>query len=228
MNDMNGHPIAVTLLGDPLAPQLKTAAQTGAFQVNTRKGHLPMAQGQTTARIQHLMRPLGARADVGTALSGDPWTVVIVNSLPHPLVLAGTEPRTGTQIGYPAISDFGKHASKEHQIPGTFEGTGTKLYGVGAYQIDWGSVEYAWTFSYKPGGAGPLVAVAMKKEFGWINPLYAVTADVSKFNGAKGFYDNLSNTGSDTQFDVGAETTIWATYADSTIYVWVRDSKSTD
>jgi hypothetical protein len=231
-NAMNGNPIAVTLVGDPLAQQLKTAAQTGSFQVNTRPGHhIRVNLAPTTARIQHLMRPLGATADVQTALSSDPWTVVIINSLPNPLVLAGTEPRTGAQIGYPAIADFGKHATKEHQIPGTFDDPaqpGNKLYGVGAYQMDWGSVEYVWSFSYKADGkSGPLVAVAMKKLGGWIDPLYAVTADVNKFNGPKAFYDNLSNSGQNVQSEAGAETTILASYSDSTIYVWVHDSKST-
>jgi hypothetical protein len=81
MNDTTGNPAAVTLVGDPLASQLKTAAKTGNFQINTRTGHKSLPQGVTTANIQNLMSPLG--------LGDGGHCIVIVNSLPTPLVPTG-------------------------------------------------------------------------------------------------------------------------------------------
>jgi hypothetical protein len=222
MNALNGNPISVTLLGDPLAQQLKTASQTGNFQINTRKGHKNLPQGVTSTDIADLMHPLGL-GPTGAYY----YRIVIVNSLPSPLVLADTAPRAASQVGYPAISDFGKHASQNHQIPAKFN----DLYGVGLYHFQFGSTfefEYGLSFSYKPGGTGPQVAMAIKFGALWINPIWAVTADLSSYNSLGGFCDSLSNSGKTVQSDVGAETTLWASYSGGTYYVWVHDSKSTD
>ncbi|MDP9049818.1 MAG: hypothetical protein M3O31_03715 [Acidobacteriota bacterium] len=229
MSDTNGNPISVTLLADPLAQQLKTASQTGSLQINTRKGHKNLPQGATSANIEDLMHPLGLGP------TGSPYyRIPIVNSLPTPLDLVDSAPVAGSQVGYPATADFGKHASQNHRIPATFDDPtqpGRKLYGVGLYHFQFDQsfeFEYALSFSYKPGGVGPKVAIAIKFGTLWMNPIWAVTADVSTYNSVGGFYDSLSSNGKTVQSDVGAETTIWASYSGGTYFVWIRDSKSTD
>ncbi|MDP9051538.1 MAG: hypothetical protein M3O31_12605 [Acidobacteriota bacterium] len=71
-----------------------------------------------------------------------------------------------------------------------------------------GTLDYALSFSYKPGGAGPLVAVAFKMEYAWINPISAVTADLINYNDIGDFYDRLSNSSNSVPSDIGVETTI--------------------
>jgi hypothetical protein len=233
MNDMNGNPVGVTLLRDPLAKQLKDASQTGSFAVDIQHGHNRRPQGVASADMRTLILPMGI-GGTDPQHWKVPFAVVIVNSLPAPLVLAGSAAKKGSQGGYPAIAGFGKHATKEHQIPATFPDPLTpsnKLYGVGAYHFEpdqWNGIGYALSFSYKPNGAGPLVAVAFKYETLWISPISAVTADLSNYKDIGDFFDHLSNSGKTIQYDVGAETTIWATFEKWCLYVWVRDSKSND
>jgi hypothetical protein len=233
MNDMNGNPIGVTLLRDPLAQQLKDAAQAVPFVINVPPHKAGPRPGPTPADMRELMLPMGIGGTDPTTIKVS-YAVVIINSLPAPLVLAGGAAKKGSQGGYPALTDFGKHASKEHQIPGTFPDPlqpDTNLYGVGAYHFEpdqWNGIEYALSFSYKPNGAGPLIGVAWKYETLWIKPISAVTADLGIYKDIGDFYDNLAKSGNTVQSDVGAETTVWAAFDSHCLYVWVRDSKSID
>jgi hypothetical protein len=61
----------------------------------------------------------------------------------------------------------------------------------------------------------------MKFAYGWINPVSAVTADLSSYNDVKAFYDSLDKSNTTIQTDAGAKTTIWGTFFGPIMYVWV-------
>jgi hypothetical protein len=224
-------PISVSLIGGSLFRKLSMAAQIGAL-VDTKA--FPPVVSQID--VPHLFLKSLSVPDGGGA-----FTIVILNGLDKPLKKIAEFPDTGVQKGYPAVTDFGKHASRPDEVPAARpdpSNPGSFLYGLGLYTYD--STDSISQFNFSCKGAMALsagdddttIAIRWQTAWGWIHPTVAACANLpDKYKDLADFYKTAPD-GQDPVKSLSPKVNVDASliwYRDQVVFerghiiVWVQD-----
>jgi hypothetical protein len=210
-------PNTVSFVTDSLFRKLTWAARVGAL------ADIQVSPPQfSTIDIKDLfVKPLQV-ADGGGAFS-----IVVINSLDKPLKKVTEYFETGQQTGYPALTDFGKHATRPDEIPAAMpdpNNPGNTLHGLGLYTYDTTPSSFAVYFSCKgalvlsTGDADSNIAIRWQTAWGWIHPTVAVSANYTDdYKDLQDFYSNVA----DSQGPLLSASTKAKAFASM---IWRRDS----
>lgn len=249
--DTSGNPVQVALIADPFARQLVLASMNGSFSLTD--GPLDPLDLFTLPADPDPDYPDN---DVPSSYKGA-VLILNSLSTPLRLVQAleifpagGDAAYRSQQLAYPATVNASGAWTEAHVIPGARpypkpaqhqrpQGGPALIGGVGLYRFQ-KNIKWALSFSAQEDGSGPLIGVGFwlqQHDDGsltgtpWYRFSSAVSADLAKdySSDLNTFFTRNFQPGADSVrlYDIGAQFTVWGSFVNSTLVVWVRDNAST-